>query len=123
MIQLFYKFLNKIQNNNNNFHVLLVTKDSDFQLVTNKMKKYKKVKTHVMTSVVGNYFYNGLADMVLFYERAFSNTPTPNRSTPRNSIQYPPPKTPEKKRKNDANDKDATSIQSQSKKRKSDQDI
>jgi hypothetical protein len=131
MIKLFYEFLKKTQADDNTCHVIIVTNDSDFQLVLNKMKKYSNVKTHIMTSLIGNYFNNGLADMVLFYERIpptttpSNSTTTPSNSTtpnPQKKIPFPPPITPDKKRKNEnaVDDHDVT-LQSLSKKLKKDQ--
>ena len=110
-------------------HVIVVTNDSDFQLVLNKMKKNSKVRTHIVTSLMGDFFYNGLADMVLFYERVFSTATSSNSTTPnsnrnlQNNIPIPPPITPEKKRKNEnaVDDHHVIMLQNPHKKLKKDQ--
>jgi hypothetical protein len=82
MIALFYKFLNRVKNENRNCHVLMMSNDWDFHLVSNKLKRYSKVKTHLITSrVIENSFFNGLADTVSFYER-IKNAKIPKLQVP-----------------------------------------
>jgi hypothetical protein len=51
IIDLFYEFLDETKGKDHNTHVFLVSNDSDFQLISNRMKRYPKVKTHMMTSL------------------------------------------------------------------------
>jgi hypothetical protein len=72
MISMLFDFLNRNKGDEHNTHVFLVSNDSDFQLLTSRLKRYPKVKTHLMTRLLQDSFFYGLADIVLFYE----NTPT-----------------------------------------------
>jgi hypothetical protein len=60
-----------LKTTNNIVHVFLVSGDKDFLLLTGHLKKYSKVKTHLMTAYHHVALAKGLADVVISYPRIF----------------------------------------------------
>jgi hypothetical protein len=56
-----------------NAHIFIISQESDFHILTNELKKYTKVKTHLMTSIIQRSFVNGLVDVVVYYKSAFES--------------------------------------------------
>jgi hypothetical protein len=96
MIAAIFDFL-KRHDPNLQTHVVIISQDTDFYLLLNKLKRFPRIKTHLMTSVDQQPFIHGLADVVVFYEKAFGNAQLPKKRKNRE----PSPFTPSKKSKSE----------------------
>jgi hypothetical protein len=58
-------------------HIFVISQDADLLILTNQLKTFRNVRIHVMTSIIHRSFVNGLADIVVYYERAFPKPKVP----------------------------------------------
>ncbi len=73
IMQKCFQFLIDLKDSSLNAHIFIISQDSDFHILTNELKKYTKVKTHLMTSIIQRSFVNGLVDVVVYYKSAFES--------------------------------------------------
>lgn len=70
MLSSIFRFLH--ENIDNTSHIVIISQDKDFYMLLNKLKRFRNTRTHLITGVEQQPFVEGLADILVFYKRAFT---------------------------------------------------